>query len=151
VSYELWNGFSINPWNAPLARSGAYRLQYLNDGRNYIGITTNIYKRGYQHSTTAGNIKQLDEFLKENSLGKKRRDRHQHFLFEPLYYCIDPEETRKGGKLHDIEQQLIIEYNSIDYGWNLPHPDVGELCKTDEAINNRKTRERSLETKIRRT
>lgn len=147
---DRWHGFTVDPQNIPLPRAGVYLIRHLPTGKCYVGAAKNVEKRCYSHAKGAGNVPALDEVISEYS-GKRSQSRRHVFEVVPLWYAIDPAATKKTAGTHFVEQAMIVAYDSINHGWNQPHPDVGVLCKSPQAIRKRQETEASITTQINRS
>lgn len=145
-----WHDFTVDPENKPLPRAGVYLFRYLPTGECYVGAAKNVEKRCAEHSRGGGNVPLFSEFLNRH-LGRGEKNRRHLFEVVPLWFSIHTGATKKTAGTHAVEQSMIVAYDSINHGWNRPHPEVGLLCKTTEAIAKRIVTEASADTQRNRS
>lgn len=99
-----WHDFVIDPDNAPLRKPGVYLLENLINGKHYVGISQNVSKRLSDHAKI-GTKGRLPAAIRKHG--------HKSFRATPLYYSLNGTEG-----LEEIEARMIMEFNSIDHGYN---------------------------------
>lgn len=99
-----WRDFVTDPSNLPLPKPGVYLLENLINGKHYVGISQNVAKRLSAHARI-GTKGRLPSAIRKHG--------HKNFRATPLYYSLCGTEY-----LEKIEAMMIIEFNSIDHGYN---------------------------------
>lgn len=113
MEYVEWFGFVVDATNLPLKRPGMYELECLDNGKVYVGISQNIFRRGKGHAKAArpkiGRPKRVNKVT--NALRKHGANR---FVFRPIAYSIDG----MTDWLPIAEASRIAERDSVRSGYN---------------------------------
>ena len=108
-----WNGFSIRADNVPLKLPGVYRFTCLVNGKPYVGISQDVFRRCRHHGENSPT-----KF--RNAIRKYGR---MNFLCEPLFYWTDGKPDRSF--LATLEAELIASHNSVAKGYNIAERSEG--------------------------
>ncbi len=84
-----------------LKKPGVYMITNLITGRQYIGYSTNIYRRIRTHAKAVGRPEELRQLIETNGTDK--------FKVEILYYSFDRDEDH----LAEVETSLISCYETL--------------------------------------
>lgn len=105
---KFFEALKVNLDNIPLQRPGVYRIRELASGKTYIGISRNLLIRARQHAYAKGSGKLANAIRKHGA---------EAFLFEPIFYCLT--HVSDISFLPQMEAELIIEYDSVNAGYNI--------------------------------
>lgn len=104
-----WYGFKVLRTNIPKKKCGGYLFVNLLNDKCYVGISNTgdgVHSRGRSHGNKSPN-----KF--RNALIKHGKE---NFLFLPLFYAT---EGMSREDICRIETDLIVDYDSIDDGYNV--------------------------------
>jgi group I intron endonuclease len=89
--------------------AGIYRITNSVNGKVYIGMSTNIDQRRYDH------FKDTAPKYKSKLQAAFKKYGKDSFIFEPVYVCI----SQDYSDLHLLEAEFIKFYDSVNSGYNI--------------------------------
>lgn len=140
--FANWHGFKALPYNLPLPLPGVYLIQHIDSGLGYVGSSTNVANRLFEHARGGSNVPAVYEAL--------RAHHRSSFLILPLYYH-PTKATKKAAGIATVEEAMIVAYNCYNHGWNRPRADVATLSKLPQNVAKRLATEASQATKAKRS
>lgn len=116
--------------------SGIYQIVNINTGKSYIGSSSRIHQRFYEHKNALRKNKHFNRYL-QNAWNKYGED---NFVFRILEE-VSKEDSKRYNLLHDLENVYINKYlsNIEEKGYNIESPILSTKITAPKNKNQKTT------------